>query len=372
MSSKKQPPKKKSVPEKKNVKKVGSAQKSASSAKKNVSSKKNEKAVTKAAPVKKSAASASKTASSSAKKTVPAKKTQVKKEIAKQAAVKTVKKSAAKSTKKIEKGKPESPKAVKTKNGTKKEEMKVVLQTSEKSAVSKPKKPVETKNGKVELAVTEAPGKNGIGQAKPVDSPKTNDGAKSGSGSAGGNKIATPSNAKKTQPVVQDDAILLQNGSVLAKSAFFIIDAEQEDKASRKKGPTEEGEKPTVSMRHRASLVDETPEELYARVIAELQEENIRFTQECSRQLCTKCCRNPVSPEYRVDKDLGYCEECAEILGLGRSKEARHLSYQAKLLGADSLDEARDDDDFGEAPSQEEIDEADKDLDLDDSDMDKL
>ena len=35
-------------------------------------------------------------------------------------------------------------------------------------------------------------------------------------------------------------------------------------------------------------------------------------------------------------------------------------------------DEARDDDDFGEAPSQEEIDEADKDLDLDDSDMDKL
>ena len=125
-------------------------------------------------------------------------------------------------------------------------------------------------------------------------------------------------------------------------------------------------------MRHRASLVDETPEELYARVIAELQEENIRFTQECSRQLCTKCCRNPVSPEYRVDKDLGYCEECAEILGLGRSKEARHLSYQAKLLGADSLDEARDDDDFGEAPSQEEIDEADKDLDLDDSDMDKL
>ena len=82
-------------------------------------------------------------------------------------------------------------------------------------------------------------------------------------------------------------------------------------------------------------------------------------------QLCTKCCRNLVSPEYRVDKDLGYCEECAEILGLGLSKEARHINYQAKLLGTDSLDEARDDD-FGEAPSQQEIEEADKDLDLDD------
>ena len=71
----------------------------------------------------------------------------------------------------------------------------------------------------------------------------------------------------------------------------------------------------------------------------------------------------------RVRKAVGKwitAEECAEILGLGRSKEARHLNYQAKLLGADSLDEARDDDDFGEAPSQQEIEEADDDLNLDD------
>ncbi|MDY6369013.1 MAG: hypothetical protein SPL20_04200, partial [Fibrobacter sp.] len=143
-------------------------------------------------------------------------------------------------------------------------------------------------------------------------------------------------------------------------------DDEQEDRSSKKKVSADVVEKPTASMRHRASLAEETPEELYARVIAELQEENLRFAKECSHQLCSKCCRNPVAPEFRVDKDLGYCEECAEILGLGRSKEARHLNYQAKLLGVDSLDEARDDDDFGEAPSQQEIEEADDDLNLDD------
>ncbi len=161
----------------------------------------------------------------------------------------------------------------------------------------------------------------------------------------------------------------MSGGAKLAKTAFFGEDDEQEDRASKKKvSSAEVVEKPTASMRHRASLAEETPEELYARVVQELQEENLRFTKECSTQLCTKCCRNLVSPEFRVDKDLGFCEECAEILGLGHSKEARHLNYQAKLLGGDSLDEARDDD-FDEAPSQQEIEEADEGLDLDDSDM---
>ena len=173
--------------------------------------------------------------------------------------------------------------------------------------------------------------------------------------------------APKVAPEVEeDDAVLLRGGVKLLKVAFFYEDDEQEDRSSKKKVSADVVEKPTASMRHRASLAEETPEELYARVIAELQEENLRFAKECSHQLCSKCCRNPVAPEFRVDKDLGYCEECAEILGLGRSKEARHLNYQAKLLGVDSLDEARDDDDFGEAPSQQEIEEADDDLNLDD------
>lgn len=95
-----------------------------------------------------------------------------------------------------------------------------------------------------------------------------------------------------------ETSVLLKSGAKMAKVVFFSDDDEQEERSSKKKVSDVE-EKPTASMRHRASLAEETPEELYARVIQELQEENLRFTKECSNQLCTKCCRNLVSPEYR-------------------------------------------------------------------------
>ena len=71
-------------------------------------------------------------------------------------------------------------------------------------------------------------------------------------------------------------------------------------------------EKPTAAMRRKASLAEETPEELYQRVIQELEEKNQSFYREAT-QVCTKCCVNIVSPEFRVDKDLGYCEDCAML-----------------------------------------------------------
>lgn len=340
MSSKKQITKKKTVPEKKSSAKKASPAKKAQPAK-SVKSVAQKKPATSAKPV-------------SAKK--PAAKTKAAPE----------KKS---SSIKVQK------KVTPVKATAKKEEPKKKLGSAKKQQTAKnlpPKAPAAKKNSPTKTLgkVSKTPKSASTGSKDTSERNKRNpdksviDEVK---------KVPPASNPEpvgKSRPaevlVEKDDSVLIALGGKLGKTCFFFEDDEQEDRAPKKKtsGP-ESVEKPTACMRHRASLAEETPEELYARVVQELQEENLRLTKECSNQLCTKCCRNPVVPEFRVDKDLGYCEECAEILGLGRSKEARHLNYQAKLLGMDSLDEARDDD-FGEAPSQQEIEEADKDLDLDD------
>ncbi|MCK9181355.1 MAG: hypothetical protein M0P13_00545 [Fibrobacteraceae bacterium] len=226
---------------------------------------------------------------------------------------------------------------------------------SDNSKKSKQEKKVPVKNSKAEtkpLKVHDLP------SASPVPESSKN------------SKQAKPEKIQE-EP---DDAVLLAKGAKLSKVAFFMEVDEQEDRVNKKKVSADmKGvEKPTLPMRRKASLAEETPEELYARVIAELEEENQSLNNELSRQICVKCCKNLVSPEYRVDKDLGYCEECAEILGLGHTKEARHLDYQMGLMGGDSLDEDRPDDDFDEQPTPEDIAKADKDLDLeDDPDVEK-
>src|SRR5574344_105830 len=118
-----------------------------------------------------------------------------------------------------------------------------------------------------------------------------------------------------------------------------------------------------IRVHWKPSLAEETPEELYNRVIQELEEENQNLYKESENQLCTKCGIRPVVAEYRVDKDLGYCEECAKMLGLGHTKEARRLDYQMNLMGGDSLSEG-DDELADAAPTAEDL--ADPDLDIDD------
>jgi hypothetical protein len=160
-------------------------------------------------------------------------------------------------------------------------------------------------------------------------------------------------------------AKLLPAGKKPSKVVLFFEIDEQEDRLNKKKVSAEmKGlEKPTAAMRRKASLAEETPEELYQRVIQELEEKNQSFYREAATQVCTKCCVNIVSPEFRVDKDLGYCEDCAMLLGLGFTKEARKVDYQMGLMGGDSLDEDRDEDIDEKAPSIEELEDEDFDID---------
>jgi hypothetical protein len=180
-------------------------------------------------------------------------------------------------------------------------------------------------------------------------------------------KAESKKGKSKAEPVVEEQKeelypILLRGGVKLAKSVFFeeSSEAEEKSKNTKKVGrDLKNVEKPTSALRHKASLAEETPEELHERVLRELEEENRAFYQEIANQICTRCCINIVSPEFRVDKDMGYCEECASILKLGMSKEARQTEYNINFAkGDDDQDE-----DFGDGPDADDLQDSDEDFD---------
>ena len=172
---------------------------------------------------------------------------------------------------------------------------------------------------------------------------------------------------KKAPKVLPPFSILLEGANYrLAKSIMFYEVDEHEDGANKKKVSSELKQlekKPTSSIRRKASLAEETQEELTERILKELEEQNLAFTREAATQICTRCNKNLVSPEFWVDKHLGYCEECAAILKLGQSKEARKVEYQLGAMNGDSLDEAEDDEDFGAGPDAADLKEAEEDFD---------
>ena len=173
-------------------------------------------------------------------------------------------------------------------------------------------------------------------------------------------KPAPVNDKKKLVPF----ALLLEGGKKLSKTIMFTEINEDAERVNQKKVSSELKQlekKPTMAIRHKISLAEETQEELTERILKELEEQNLAFTREVATQICTRCNKNLVSPEFWVDKDLGYCEECAAILKLGQSKEARKVEYTLGSMGGDSLDEA-DDEDFGEGPDAADLKEAEEDL----------
>ena len=168
---------------------------------------------------------------------------------------------------------------------------------------------------------------------------------------------------KSSSKIEYPYSVLLEGGKKPCKFIMFVEIDEQEERANKKKVTSEMKsleKKPTSAIRHKISLAEETQEELTERILKELEEQNAAFTREAATQICTRCNRNLVSPEFWVDKHLGYCEECATILHLGQSKEARKVEYQLGAMGGDSLDEA-DDDEF-EGPDAADLKEAEEEL----------
>jgi len=155
-------------------------------------------------------------------------------------------------------------------------------------------------------------------------------------------KPEVPAPIAKVEPSkeikIADGSVLLKTFKLVRTPFFFeVIEAEERNNKKKYSSDAKLPEKPTICVRNRSSLVEETPEELIERLAQELEEENFGMMREFGQQLCTKCGVSTVTMEFRVDKDLGYCEECADILRLGQSKEARKSEYQLSLSKRDPL-----------------------------------
>ena len=321
-------PAKKSAPAKKPAapaKKSAPAKKPTAPAKKSAPAKKPAAPVKKVAPAKKPAAPAKNTSKAAAEKKVATKA----KEQVKTSAKQSPKTATKQSSKAVEK----SSSATKAKPSVK-PEPKPVSKNEEKTAV-KGKKTAATAKVTETVEVQATP-------VEPVAEEKAAD-------------------RKKNAPDYAY-AVLLQGVKRLSKTIMFVKVDESEDRANKKKMSSDVKNldmKPTSALRHKASLAEETQEELTERILKELEEQNKMFEREVATQMCTRCNRNLVSPEFWVDKHLGFCEECAAILKLGQSKEARKVEYQLGAMDGDSLDE-EDDDIIG--PDADDLKEAEEDL----------
>jgi hypothetical protein len=93
------------------------------------------------------------------------------------------------------------------------------------------------------------------------------------------------------------------------------------------------GDKSAVSQvidlqaRRKGPAAEETSDELAERIERELQSQSFLKRAPMRPQLCTKCGINAVTPRFTIDRELGYCESCAEILHLGETKEARRMEF---------------------------------------------
>lgn len=113
-----------------------------------------------------------------------------------------------------------------------------------------------------------------------------------------------------------------------SKSSFIFEINEAEERLNKKKyteiKPTETL---TRAIRSSDRRGEETQEEMEARIARLLQEEDRTAYDPDRVQICTKCGLFPVSEMYVIDRNLGFCDECAILLRLGETKEAKTFEF---------------------------------------------
>lgn len=308
------------------------------------------------------ASAAKKPATKPVEKEVPKAAKSAAKETASKTASKSAAKPAAKAAEKVEKVEKAAP--AKAKAAAKAAESAPAKASKASAKETKASKAAAKETPKAEEKVAEkAPAKTAKAAVKEAPKAEEKAHAKTAKVEVKEEKVEVKVEPKAESKVDSkyDYAVLLEGVKKLSKSVMFVEIDEQEDRSNKKKMSSEMKSlemKPTAAIRHKASLAEETQEELTERILKELEEQNLAFEREAASQMCTRCNRNLVSPEFWVDKHLGYCEECAMILKLGQSKEARKVEYQLGGMG-DSLDE-EDDEILG--PDAEDLKEAEEDL----------
>jgi len=158
-------------------------------------------------------------------------------------------------------------------------------------------------------------------------------------------KDSTPIAQKASQQKIESS--LMIQGAKFLKVPFFV-DVKKDDIAGKQKLP----EKPTACNRPKinGALDSKNLVELLSR---QLEFENRTYFEGCEGQICVKCNVNSVDQKFYVDKSLGYCTDCAALLGLGQSKEGVFSDAQMELMrrSMEKMENAKDIDDIDDIES---------------------
>lgn len=273
------------------------------------------------------------------------------KPIAKKKPAKAAAKPAAKKPAKPAKAKPVAKKPAKpaAKPPAKKSVVKTAAKPVAKKTVAKDVKAAEktAKVAKVEGKKAAAPLKPAAKEAKP---------AKEATIKAG--KVKGEAKAKEAAPV---DAFPALDANTKRPSKPFFLEVKPGVERVIKRG-----DKSAISQvidlqaRRKGPAAEETSDELAERIERELQSQSFLKRAPMRPQLCTKCGINAVTPRFTIDRELGYCEGCAEILHLGETKEARRMESSLAVKKEEIAPPGPDDiaaEDADEEPVPEDLDE---------------
>jgi len=154
-----------------------------------------------------------------------------------------------------------------------------------------------------------------------------------------------PKPVAQKPPQQKTESTLMVQGAKFVKVPFFV-DIKKDDLNGKHKLP----EKPTASSRPKVNGIDS--KNLVEQLSQQLEFENRTYFEGCEGQICTKCNINNVDQKYYVDKSLGYCTDCAALLGLGQSKEGVFSDAQMELqmeLMRRSMENVKNEDDIESA-----------------------
>lgn len=143
---------------------------------------------------------------------------------------------------------------------------------------------------------------------------------------------------------IKTDAVIIAELTVPKKTSktSFIYEINEAEERLNKKKYTEikPEEKLTKAIRTSDRRGEESQEEMEARIARLLQEDDRSNVDPDHIQWCTKCGIFPVTDMYVIDRNLGFCDECAFLLRLGETKEAKTFDFG---IGSNEDEEAAED-----------------------------
>jgi len=155
---------------------------------------------------------------------------------------------------------------------------------------------------------------------------------------------------KKNETPIPESLLMVPDAKIVKVPFFFDI----EEEAGKRKYVVQQKlqEKPTACSRPKINGTLDS-KNLVEFLSQQLEYENRTYFEGCEGQICVKCNTNNVDPKFYVDKSLGYCTECATLLGLGQSKEGVFSDAQMELMrhSMEKLENVKDIDDESDLES---------------------